>query len=68
MWRWVCEGVQSRVGAPRGKRPSGRMLMCGAVAFLWDRERIGNEEVARYVYIAAMMYTVHDCTCTCTCF
>ena len=43
------------------------MLLCGAVAFLWERERIGNEEVMRYIHSHVHHATyVHVYTCTCT--
>lgn len=48
LWQWICKLA---ISGHRRKMPSGRVLLCGAVAFLWDRERIGNEDVIRYVYI-----------------
>ena len=43
MWRRMCEVALG--GGQRIKRPSGRVLLCGAVTFLWERERIGNDDV-----------------------
>ena len=57
LWLWIRELAK---GGQKGRRPSGRVLLCGAVAFLWEREKIGNEEVIRYVN----MYTHVTCTCT----
>ena len=33
----------------KGNHPSGRVLFGGAVAFLWERERISNDDAIRYV-------------------
>lgn len=46
LWRWISKLA---ISGHRRTRPSGRVLLCGAVAFLWDRERIGNEDVIRYM-------------------
>lgn len=43
--KWMCEAAIYR---PKGKGPSGKMMFGGAVAFLWERERIGNDEAIRY--------------------
>lgn len=43
MWRSAWLAVCAR----RGRRPNVRVLLCGAVTFLWDRERVSNEEVVR---------------------
>lgn len=46
LWQWM---YKLAIGGQRRKRPNGRVLLCGAVAFLWERERIGNEDVIRYM-------------------
>lgn len=40
-WQW-WEGVVKSVNR--------RCVLCAGVVFIWDRERITNQEVARYIY------------------
>ena len=56
MWQQMCVVAMD---SQRGKRPSGRVLLYGAVAFLWERERIGNDDVIRYVYMYMYFYVWH---------
>lgn len=53
LWQWMC---RLAVGGQRRKKPSGRVLLCGGVAFLWERERIGNEDVIRYTCMCGYVY------------
>ena len=44
---------------PRVKGNS-HVLLCGMAAFMWDREKISNQEILRCVYVCA-------CACACAC-
>lgn len=47
VWQQMWRNAWLAVYARRGRRPNVRVLLCGAITFLWDRERISNEEVVR---------------------
>ncbi|CAI8002601.1 hypothetical protein GBAR_LOCUS3427 [Geodia barretti] len=38
-------------GLKKGNHPSGRLLFSGAIAFLWERERIPTDDAIRYLSV-----------------
>ena len=46
---------------PRIKGNS-HVLLCGMAAFMWDREKISNQEILRCVCVG-----VRACVCVCAC-
>ena len=56
---------------PRIKGNS-HVLLCGMAAFMWDREKISNQEILRCVCVGVracvcVCVRVHACVCVCAC-
>lgn len=56
LWSLLCELA---AGLKKSNRPSSRLLFSGAIAFLWERERIPTDDAIRYVCCA---HYVHNHT------
>ena len=53
LWSYLWGRVSLPLARPAGGA-SRRLLLMGGVAFVWERERISNEDIVRYVLLMIM--------------
>ena len=47
LWHRIWPSACRAVCYLRSKKTNGRILLCGALAFLWDKEGVSDEEIEK---------------------